>query len=305
MTNKNWKWTFVLSVLIFIWGRLATPIASAQGRDTLAHVEIVYTTTYPGKFAQVEVRLKNEVEIAGFQFEVTFDTGSNFELINFHTDSIGVETFLDTIWEDTCTGPEPHGDSCFVVDTVVEHEVVVRYCNIDTVGSLISDFSTVECRGFVGDTTSPECKWVTVFGMAEQGNPIPPSANYRTLFKLGVDVACISDTLYDRTVYFYIVPGVLSYLSDPDGELVPFQYHQGTLTAWFSVPGDANADSTVNLGDVVYMIEYLYKEGPPPCIPETGDPNHTCVPELGDIVTLIDYLYRGGAPPSYGCWHGD
>ena len=29
--------------------------------------------------------------------------------------------------------------------------------------------------------------------------------------------------------------------------------------------GDTNCDSVVNVGDVVYLVNYLYREGPPPC----------------------------------------
>jgi len=72
------------------------------------------------------------------------------------------------------------------------------------------------------------------------------------------------------------------------------------LTAGMAVAqiaGDANADSVVDLGDVVYEINYLYRNGPPPVFWECGDPNADCIINLGDVVYLINYLFRNGEAP--------
>ena len=37
------------------------------------------------------------------------------------------------------------------------------------------------------------------------------------------------------------------------------------LPWWFV--GDANCDKMVDIGDVVYLINYLFKRGPNPCYP--------------------------------------
>ena len=61
--------------------------------------------------------------------------------------------------------------------------------------------------------------------------------------------------------------------------------------------GDCDASSVVELGDVVYLINYLYKNGAPPIPVQAGDVNLDTVVELGDIVYLINYLYKNGIPP--------
>jgi hypothetical protein len=61
--------------------------------------------------------------------------------------------------------------------------------------------------------------------------------------------------------------------------------------------GDLNCDGKVELGDVVFLISYLYKFGLPPCLWESGDVTCDQVINLGDLVYLISYLYRGGPPP--------
>jgi hypothetical protein len=61
--------------------------------------------------------------------------------------------------------------------------------------------------------------------------------------------------------------------------------------------GDVNHDQKVDLGDVVYLISYLYKAGSPPIPFFSGDTNSDAKVELGDLVYLITYLYKGGPPP--------
>ena len=60
--------------------------------------------------------------------------------------------------------------------------------------------------------------------------------------------------------------------------------------------GDCDASSVVDLGDVAYLINYVYKNGFPPKPMRAGDVNLDTVVELGDIVYLINYLYKDGNP---------
>jgi outer membrane protein assembly factor BamB len=65
--------------------------------------------------------------------------------------------------------------------------------------------------------------------------------------------------------------------------------------------GDCNGDGVIDLGDVVYLINYLFRGGPAP-LPElcAGDCNDDGTVDLGDVVLLINYLFRGGSAPG-GC----
>ena len=62
--------------------------------------------------------------------------------------------------------------------------------------------------------------------------------------------------------------------------------------------GDCNEDGVVDVGDVVYLIAYLYRGGPAPDPIGVGDVNCDGIVDLGDVVYLISYLYRGGPPPA-------
>ena len=66
--------------------------------------------------------------------------------------------------------------------------------------------------------------------------------------------------------------------------------------------GDANSDGIVNIGDVVYLIGYLFRGGPAPIPYEcVGDVNNDDIVNIGDVVYLIGFLFRGGSPPDPDC----
>jgi hypothetical protein len=66
--------------------------------------------------------------------------------------------------------------------------------------------------------------------------------------------------------------------------------------------GDVNNDGIVNVGDIVYLVTYLYRAGPAP-VPQScvGDVNNDDIVNVGDIVYLVTYLYRAGPAPNPNC----
>ena len=72
----------------------------------------------------------------------------------------------------------------------------------------------------------------------------------------------------------------------------------GFVHASFVNRGDANGDGIIELGDIVYLINFVYKGGDPPCPMEAGDANCDGIVELGDIVYLINYVYKSGPAPA-------
>ena len=61
--------------------------------------------------------------------------------------------------------------------------------------------------------------------------------------------------------------------------------------------GDVTGDGIIDLSDVVYLISYLYRDGPGLYLP-LGDINCDGIIELGDVVFLINYLYKAGPTPA-------
>ena len=75
--------------------------------------------------------------------------------------------------------------------------------------------------------------------------------------------------------------------------------YDGTLTVRAGgLCGDIDGNESINLLDVVYLINYLYKGGPPPAILNLADVNNSGSVNLLDATYLINYLYKGGPPPN-------
>lgn len=61
--------------------------------------------------------------------------------------------------------------------------------------------------------------------------------------------------------------------------------------------GDCNGDQVIDVGDVVHLVNYLYKSGPIPSPIQSGDCNCDETIDLGDVIHLINYLFKEGLPP--------
>lgn len=70
---------------------------------------------------------------------------------------------------------------------------------------------------------------------------------------------------------------------------------------WQYVYGDASGDQVVDLGDAVYLTNYLFKAESAPDPIDAGDANGDCMVDLADVVYLLNYLFKGGDPPLEGC----
>jgi len=61
--------------------------------------------------------------------------------------------------------------------------------------------------------------------------------------------------------------------------------------------GDCNSDENIDVGDIIYLINYLYKNGPVPNPLISGDTNQDGEVNIGDVVYLVNYLFKNGLPP--------
>jgi len=69
--------------------------------------------------------------------------------------------------------------------------------------------------------------------------------------------------------------------------------------------GDVDNSGTINILDVTYLINYLYKSGPDPDCGTSypgicGDVDNSGTINILDVTYLINYLYKGGPEPSCG-----
>ncbi len=61
--------------------------------------------------------------------------------------------------------------------------------------------------------------------------------------------------------------------------------------------GDVSGDGLVDIGDVIFLINYLFIDGPAPDPMMTGDVNCDGVVNTGDVIYVINYLYLEGPSP--------
>jgi len=61
--------------------------------------------------------------------------------------------------------------------------------------------------------------------------------------------------------------------------------------------GDANGDEALNIFDITFVIQFLYRDGPAPDPLESADVNSDETINIFDVTYMIDYLYRDGPDP--------
>jgi M6 family metalloprotease-like protein len=61
--------------------------------------------------------------------------------------------------------------------------------------------------------------------------------------------------------------------------------------------GDLNGDETIDIADVMSLINYLFLEGTAPDPLELGDANCDGEVDIADVMYLINYLFLEGSPP--------
>jgi len=97
-------------------------------------------------------------------------------------------------------------------------------------------------------------------------------------------------------------------LSDDFPTLNPYQTNQGKQDVYVTkllksccnhdeIRGDVNYDMSFNVADLTYLVDYLFRSGPPPPCPEEGDVNGDNYTNVADLTYLVDCLLRSGPPP--------
>ena len=104
----------------------------------------------------------------------------------------------------------------------------------------------------------------------------------------------------------YIVNGTISQTATDEGSstnyIVNHGYWQEFVTAGpcDCEPGEADGTPPINILDIVYIINYKYKEGPAPvpyALCSADARCEDCIVNILDIVYIINYKYKEGPPP--------
>jgi len=75
----------------------------------------------------------------------------------------------------------------------------------------------------------------------------------------------------------------------------------GSMTVLNTICGDVNGSGGVaNIADLTYLVDYLFKAGPPPPVWQAANIDGENGVNISDLTYLVDYLFRGGPEPI--CW---
>jgi len=99
--------------------------------------------------------------------------------------------------------------------------------------------------------------------------------------------------LYDTTTHLFTISGETQ-ASEPF-----VAYGDVDIVGRYS--GDANNDGTVDIDDIVFMIEYIFNGGTSPRPLQTADCDCNEIVDIDDITYLIEYIFSNGPKPRAGC----
>ena len=63
------------------------------------------------------------------------------------------------------------------------------------------------------------------------------------------------------------------------------------------VASDIDNSGDVNVADLTFLVDYLFRGGTPPECFEQADPDGSSTTNVADVSYLVDYLFRGGPAP--------
>ncbi len=104
--------------------------------------------------------------------------------------------------------------------------------------------------------------------------------------------------IYDTSSYYSLETGEPTYSIMKKSD--DFLHRENPYTNY--IPGDVNNSGIVDIGDAVYLINYVFKGGPEPepymCV---GDVTADGSVNVGDAVYLYNYVFGGAQSPLDGC----
>ncbi len=64
------------------------------------------------------------------------------------------------------------------------------------------------------------------------------------------------------------------------------------------IRGDANTDAKVNLSDIIFLVNFIFRGGPAPNPILAGDVTCDSLVNLGDIIRLVNFIFKGAPSPN-------
>jgi len=77
----------------------------------------------------------------------------------------------------------------------------------------------------------------------------------------------------------------------------PYCYDVVTCCNHDGIRGDTDASNEINVGDLTFLVNYIFKGGAESVCQVEGDVNSDGIILLDDLVVMVNYIFKGGHPP--------
>jgi hypothetical protein len=183
----------------------------------------------------------------------------------------------------------------------IPHElVIVAYSPVDLVvtdvlgDSIGIGFNTI-LSGAVYDTTTDANLDLESDDIVTIPNPLAGQYAVRIIREAGVpDSATFTLSIRIDGNQQLIPDGYQDAAVSSLGTTIPDTY---SWTATPTLPGDFNADNISNSADIIQMVNYIFKAGPPPVVPGHADVNCDGSDTSSDIIAMVNYVFKSGDSP--------
>ncbi|MBN4076378.1 hypothetical protein JYT16_01535 [Gemmatimonas aurantiaca] len=119
----------------------------------------------------------------------------------------------------------------------------------------------------------------------------------------GWAVLWVAPSVGAGTVTFYSASNAANFDGSTSGDYIRtqnFSVSDATAPACCDIAGDADNSGSVTIGDVTFLIGYIFSGGSSPICCEKGDADGSGSITIGDVTHLIGFIFSGGAAPICG-----
>ena len=74
--------------------------------------------------------------------------------------------------------------------------------------------------------------------------------------------------------------------------------YSGGLDALVYICGDIDGNSTIDIADLVYLVDYMFNSGPEPPVMDAANVDGIGEINIADLVYLVDYMFNNGPEPT-------
>lgn len=152
--------------------------------------------------------------------------------------------------------------------------------------------TSYEC--YANDLINPDTLYMASFAcMAD--NPVQPGSAAVSNYPV---TPLTPGTATFRIVRYWTGPETM-FVTEAEEAILPVM-GGGHITVVY-LCGDANNDMQLNVGDAVFLINFIFKEGQAPNLECLADVNDDGIINVGDAVYMINFIFKQGMPPVENC----